>query len=605
MRLRLVFFTLLAFVLGLTAIAEELEVEGIFEGMTVNTSQNKWASSKYFIKGLDAFDDVDMSLAVEMFEKELKQHPSNGYAMCNLALCRFTKAMYEKNAVKYNDESTEKQLEIARVNENKAKTAALTVLDNGIALLPSSDAEAQCQAYRLKADLLRHFEDIDSTQIAACYDKAIAVHPCEKVYEEHIDFFFNNTDVVIADAKALRKLNPDDLSIVKLLAVMSYRNEDYGQCLELCEEHNAMLNKAQGEDAIDAQVGTLQLASLKELGRENEAMDLALTFIADYEYTDAIQLFLEIAEKYPDLAEIKIKQRMFAESGEEMLWNFMLGRIMEIKKDYGTALEYFKTVEKANKEAFIYNEIANCYYMLGDTDNALLYIDAATIMDGGHNYLLARDKMLINLGKAKEIINEKMTRVELVKNINNVEFLQRLTLVDVLLQEHDYAQAVSILEPLLEMDEGASVLSLYATALKGLGRNDEAKRCLQQITEIDPLPTSEITELVPALFELGRGDEALNKANMLAQQWEDFQQNRIGNEEPETCYTIATVFAQIGESDKALEYLEKHFNFDYMPYDFGLIERDWRLDNLRELPQFKALVEKYKTLWKSNASSTN
>ena len=63
------------------------------------------------------------------------------------------------------------------------------------------------------------------------------------------------------------------------------------------------------------------------------------------------------------------------------------------------------------------------------------------------------------------------------------------------------------------------------------------------------------------------------------------------------------MFAQIGESDKALEYLEKHFLHDDMPYDFGLMERDWRLDNVRELPQYKTLIEKYKTIWKNNATT--
>jgi hypothetical protein len=33
------------------------------------------------------------------------------------------------------------------------------------------------------------------------------------------------------------------------------------------------------------------------------------------------------------------------------------------------------------------------------------------------------------------------------------------------------------------------------------------------------------------------------------------------------------------------------------------MERDWRLDNVRDLPQYKTLIEKYKTIWKNNATT--
>lgn len=596
MRYQKVFLALLLFAMCMTTLAED------FDGILVNSKQNKWALSKYFAKGIEAISDDDLEMAIDMFEKEVKQHPSNGYAVCNLAECQFIAARHEMFNVIYSDNTSEQEKANAQEQGNKDMSAALPLLDKGISKLPSTDSEAQCQAYRIKAAMLRNFAEVDSTQVAECYEKAIAVHPCNDAYESHMDFFFNNTEIVVADAEALRKLYPDDPSNVKLLAIMAYRSEDYSRCLVLCEEYNAML-KSQEEDALDSQVASLQLMTLKELDRNEEAMDLALKCIEDYELNEAAQIFMMVAQIEPELAEIKLKQRMFAESGDNLLWNTMLGRIMQIKKDYGGALGYFKTVEKTNQVAFIYNEIAKCYYMIGDTDNAMKYIDAATIMDEGEEYLSMRDEMLVNMGMANKLISEKMMGVELIKNIDNTQLLQRFKLADLLLQERDYAQAAIILEPLLDKDDDASALLLYATALKGLGRDEEAQRCLHQITEIDPMPEGAVTNIIPALCATGRSDEALKLANSLALKWENYQLDSRGEEIPETCYTIATVFAQIGESDKALEYLEKHFQHDDMPYDFGLMERDWRLDNVRELPQYKTLVEKYKAIWKSYATT--
>ena len=599
MRFRVVIFSLLAIAVMLTAVAED------FDAIIVNTGQNKWASSKFFAKGIEAINDDDLEMAINMLEKEVKQHPSNGYAICNLAQCRFVAARLEVFKVIYSDDTNEQEKANAQERGNKDMSALLPLLDKGVSKLPSTDGEALCQAYRLKASMLRNLEPVDSTQVAECYEKAIAVHPCNDAYEGHMDFFFNNTEIVVADAQALRKLYPDDPTNVKLLAIMAYRSEDYSRCLALCEEYNAML-KSQEEDALDRQVASLQLMTLKELGRNEEAMNLALKYIEEYGLNDAAQIFMMVAQIEPELAEIKIKQRMFTESGDNMLlWNTMLGRIMQMKKDYGSALGYFKTVEKTDQVAFIYNEIAKCYYMLGDTENAVKYIDAATLMNEGEEYLSERDHMLVNCGMASKVISEKMTGMSLIKNIDDLQRQQLIALADLLLQEGDYSQTADVMASIIDSTYSAQAYTIYAQALKGLGRTDEAQSYLKKITELDSFPFSDLVYVAPAFYAVGKKEEARVQVESMVQGCEKYEQNPKDDEIPSSRYEIAVVYAQMGESDKALEYLETHFEHDAMPYNFGQIDRDWRLDSVRELPQFKVLVEKYRKQWKSNAISTN
>lgn len=589
-------FALLLLAMSMTALADD------FEGVIVNTGQNKWASSKFFAKGIEAINDDDLEMAIDMFEKEVKLHPSNGYAICNLAHCQFLTAKNEMFTDIYSEDSSEQEIAAAKEKGNKGMSAVLPLLNKGISMLPSADGEAQCQAYRLKSSMLCSLAEVDSAEVAASYEKAIAIHPCVEAYEDHINFFFNNTDVVLADLKMLRKLNPDDPSYIKLQTLLAYRDKDYDQCLTLYEEHNDILNR-DGENVIDEQMAAIQLMSLKSLGRDEKAMNLALKYIEEYELGDAISLYLQMAKNNPELAEMQLKQRLFAETGDERVWNTMLGRVMESQKDYRRALESLFKVEKVAHESFIFYEIAMCYYMLADTDNALKYIDVATLLDGGEEYLSTRDDILINMGKASKVISEKKMGMELIKNASGGEISQRLTLADLLLQERDYSQAADVMASIIDSTYSAKAYSIYAEALKGVGRTAEAQKYLQKITELDAFPYSDIVYIAPAYHALGREEGARNQAESLSQCWEDYQKDPDNEEKLSSCYDIAVVYAQLGDSDKAMEYLEKHFLHDDMPYNFGQIDRDWRLDSVRELPQFKALVEKYRKQWKSNAVS--
>ncbi len=598
MKSRRLLLSLLAFVVVLTAIAED------FDAIVVNSQQNKWASSNYFVKGINAINDEDLETALDMLEREVRQHPSSGYAVCNLAKCQFMAARNRMLGDIYSEDGGEQEVAAARERGDKEMSGTLPLLDKGIALLPAGDGEALCQAYRLKAAMLSSLENVDSTQVAECYDKAIAVHPCNAAYEDHMGLFFKDDEIVIADALALRKLYPDAPSYVKLLAIMAYRSEDYNQCLELCEEHHAMIN-SEDQSVIDEEMAALRLIALKSLGRDEEGMNLALHYIEEYDLADAISVYLQMAKNNPDLAEVQLKQRLFADNGDERVWNVMLARVMENKKDYGRALEFLSKVVKVMKEPFLYKEMALCYFMLADTDNALKYIDVATVLNGGEEFLPTRDDILINMGMASKVISEKMVGVELFKGVSGNDVSQRLSLADLLLQEHDYSRAADVMASIIDSVHYAKAYTLYAEALKGLGRTDEAQNYLQKITEIDAFNFSDIVYIVPAYYAVGKKEEALVQVKTMVEGCEKYLQNPEDDVIPSTYYDIAVVYAQMGESDKALEYLEKHFLHDDMPYNFGQIERDWRLDSVRGLPQYKALVEKYKKQWKSNAVSIN
>ncbi len=63
----------------------------------------------------------------------------------------------------------------------------------------------------------------------------------------------------------------------------------------------------------------------------------------------------------------------------------------------------------------------------------------------------------------------------------------------------------------------------------------------------------------------------------------------INPDDPLLLYNIACMYSLLGESDEALDYLEKSIDKGYGQKNW--VEHDSDLDSLRGLPRFKMIVE--------------
>ena len=102
----------LLMVVSVDIAAQEVDTEELVVENTVFDSKkyNKWTNSTNFRKGAKemsaATENDDFKKAVRFFEKEIKQHPRNGYALCNMALCNSTIAQSSLNQLIYNIHKT-------------------------------------------------------------------------------------------------------------------------------------------------------------------------------------------------------------------------------------------------------------------------------------------------------------------------------------------------------------------------------------------------------------------------------------------------------------------------------------------------------------------
>lgn len=120
------------------------------------------------------------------------------------------------------------------------------------------------------------------------------------------------------------------------------------------------------------------------------------------------------------------------------------------------------------------------------------------------------------------------------------------------------------------------------TGLEGLGQTSEAIPEYQRAVELSQNDSDPVASLAHAYAATGRKAET----QKILRQW--LRQSQTSFVSP---YMIATVYASLGDKDKAFEYLEKAYQIRStdLPY---FLRADLRLDTLRPDPRFQDLLRR-------------
>lgn len=146
----------------------------------------------------------------------------------------------------------------------------------------------------------------------------------------------------------------------------------------------------------------------------------------------------------------------------------------------------------------------------------------------------------------------------------------------------DYSKAIE------NYDIAISLYPEYSTAYfnraelyRQLGKTEEARKDYEKVVSLNPMVTKEDNLTPFALFFLGRKAEAIDWQNKILAAYPT-----AGKQ-----YDTACLYAVMNETELALQYLELALKNGYKGFKY--IRRDKDLDNIRELPAFKALIKKY------------
>lgn len=575
---------------------------------SINSEQyNKWKDSKPFVEGLKALEDEESATAFDSFTQELKLHPKNGYAMCNLALSSSMKRGDELYELFLSGEIDMDNIDEAISEAGKKVREDARQLEKGISMLPSEDKVSQCAAYRALGEMLTRWCEEDTAWIMQAYDNAVLCHPCKESYFSRMsyvsDLHEDFVHYIESDAKAAYALAPDDATVVKVMALIAKENGDMQGFMRYYDEYQALIKSQSLEPDFDLDMACAKI--YENMGMTEDAIDMYLHAISYSEKTAALEKLITLIkndEEAATIALMKINQMQFADEGDGNVWSIVKGIVLkDCMKDYDGALAlYSGLLEDNHGNSYITKKVGECLLMLGDVNRGKQYIQAASTIDGSNDYCI----LLCNLGELTPLL-------DYYKSCNATADFYKYgsgfyaSQAELHLLNRAPSQALEVLDlGFSKGNESAMMDYFYGIGLKNLGRSDEAIPYFEKALALsEDEDEGDYYVTIVSNLELGNTEKAQAELDTLKRLWDVEQMERVpGVTQDETIkpYDLACLYSLAGNSSMALKVLKTHFEQSDIAYNFGLIEKDWRLDPLRSLPEFQLLIDTYYSQWKNN-----
>lgn len=505
-----------------------------------------------YLRGVESVQKENTEEALEFFNKDIEENPKNGYSFSWIAMLRLHKKEYGK---------------------------ALTAVNMAIKYLPKKDPEYVIFAYSTRADVYLNLED--TVKALADYDMAIKVKSDESsLYEKRAQIYYEQEKYALADADYLKMidLNPggtmgymglgrnanaqkrwDDA--IKQFDYVAKLSSDYSSAYSFRAE--SYIGKEKWPEATDDLV--------KALGLEWDRK--------------ALHLAGKLKEPAFTMMVSKMKVQM-AKSPNEASWPYIIGTMYEQSKKYEKAIEYYDLANKRDESPTIHERISVCQYELGEYDLALLSIKKAINIDSTDiSYLARKANIYYEMGDVKSAIaewdNVLANQPEYAFGYYRRGWFKELA--------GDMDGAIEDLSMSIVLDPEYS----YAYVSRGdvylkQGKSDLADQDFKKVIELENTP--EKYDCIHYAYQgLGLNDKAIAAMDSIIGREED----RAGS-----YYDAACLYSRMKDKDNALKYLEKSLELGYMR--FAHIERDFDMDYLREMSEFKLLLEKYKSKHKVN-----
>ena len=556
---------------------------------------NQWTDSPNFAKARILFNEEDNEahkLAIAELEEEIAVHPGNGYAQCNRAITTIILYIIDVSETgKENIDSIKSQLK-------GTAGKALDWLEKGRNLIPEADKENRAYSWIFTAMFYRFVDEENTAPIIEALEKSVEFYPMDDIYDILIEMTWNPDDMSIAEKYAQLALekNPNNPTALKTIMNVCKVNKDYESFLKYYDKYMESCDEELSE--VDFKL-THAIALATTQGK-----DAAINYLFnDYEnnYYILEEAMLSINAD-PETVLFNIGQREFAEEGDPDFWNMFKGNIYSKQlHNYKEALNCYNKISSNYESNELNKNLTNCYYMTGDINNALIHAQAL-------DYLTASDDLMnlqLNLGMLDPIISNLTSKLDLEEYLEPSVFDYN-TLGLCFLLKKDYQQAANTLNKALLLNEKNPETLLYlGKTLKALGRDSEANQFLEKTFEANYNEETASEEVIQsqASILLGRTIEGRQILEKMEKNWQDnHNSHETGNatNSKVTCYDIAATYAMLGDYGKIQEWMQRHFECDDMPYNFGFMSLDSRLDNVKDVPMLKQLVDKYYLQWKNN-----
>lgn len=503
----------------------------------------KRPDSYNYSRGVEAVNNDNAEEALDYLNKEINEHPDNGYAFAWIALVR---------------------------NYNEEFGRALTAANIAVKKIPAKDKEFKSFAYATRAMVYLSLED--TIQALKDYDMAINVSPND-------DRFYNYRAQVYEELKKYDLADKDYQKMISLKAgdVMGYmgigRNANAQKRYEDAIKQFDYVIKLERNYSSAYSCRAESYIGLKKYEQAIEDVMTALNIDRDEKAFYELQQLADSAFEQT-VARLKVQK---IKDANDNSWTYYLGVAFEKTARYTKAIAYYKEALEKESNIITVNRISQCYNKLGDYDKALEYCNQAIALDSVKaNYLYEKANILDNAGRTQEAIK---TMSDYIANTPDepAGYYQRGWFKDhsgdIEGALEDYTMAIT-----LQPNEAYAYLN-RGVLYRLKGENAKAESDFKQVVRLDSIPEDAECSFY-AYYYLGQKNKAIEVLNTA------LDKDKKGN-----CYDAACLYSVMGEKEKALSYLRQSLENGYR--HFAHIKCDRDLDNIRNTAEFKALINEY------------
>ena len=503
----------------------------------------KRPDSYNYTRGVEAINNNNAEEALDYLNKEINEHPDNGYAFAWIALVR---------------------------NYNEEFGRALTAANVAVKKIPSKDKEYKAFAYGTRAQVYLNLED--TIQALKDYSQAINIVPDDdRFYNQRAQVYYEQGKYDLADKDYLKMISLKEGDVMGYMGIGRNANAQ-----KRYEDAIKQFDYVVKLEPNYSSAYSFRAESYIGLKKYNEAIDDVISALGIDRDRKAFYELQELADSAFEQTVAKLKVQKIKEPNEQS-WDYDLGIVYERDAKYNKAIAYYKESLEKESNIITASRISSCYDDLGDYDKALEYCNQAIALDSVKaNYLYEKANILDNAGRTQEAIK---TMSDYIANTPDepAGYYQRGWFKD---HSGDIEGALEDYTMAITLQPNVAYAYLNRGVLYRLkGENAKAESDFKQVVRLDSIPEDAECSFY-AYYYLGQKDKAIEVLNTI------LDKDKKGN-----CYDAACLYSVMGEKEKALSYLRLSLENGYRR--FAHIKRDRDLNNIRNTEEFKVLLKEY------------
>lgn len=503
----------------------------------------KRPDSYNYSRGVEAINNNNAEEALDYLNKEINEHPDNGYAFAWIALVR---------------------------NYNEEFGRALTAANVAVKKIPSKDKEYKAFAYGTRAQVYLNLED--TIQALKDYSQAINIVPDDdRFYNQRAQVYYEQGKYELADKDYLKMISLKEGDVMGYMGIGRNANAQ-----KRYEDAITQFDYVVKLEPNYSSAYSFRAESYIGLKKYNEAIDDVISALGIDRDRKAFYELQELADSAFEQTVAKLKAQKIKEPNEQS-WDYDLGVVYERAAKYNKAIAYYKESLEKESNIITASRISSCYDDLGDYDKALEYCNQAIALDSVKaNYLYEKANILDNAGRTLEAIKTMSDYIASTPD-EPAGYYQRGWFKDhsgdIEGALEDYTMAIT-----LQPNEAYAYLN-RGVLYRLKGENAKAESDFKQVVRLDSIPEDAECSFY-AYYYLGQKDKAIEVLNTA------LDKDKKGN-----CYDAACLYSVMGEKEKALSYLRQSLEDGYRR--FAHIKRDRDLNNIRNTEEFKVLMKEY------------